>query len=114
MNQLSIDFAQAQRDRGIASSAAHAEQVIDGWSNLALEYVRLFAMRNSGTFTAEDVLEAADRDGIIKPPTDRAYGAVFRRAARLGIIARAGTGVCRKRHMSICVAWRSLVYCGAA
>lgn len=86
-----------------------AENACEGWSDLAHEFLKLYAMRTRDTFTAEQVLKAADAQGIIKPPTDRAWGQVFRTAAKHGLIRKAGTGICKKRHASICVLWASRV-----
>lgn len=104
--QLSIDFARHQRDIGMARAEAGAEDACEGWGDLALQFIRLYVAQHAGRFTAEDVVEAADEWGLIKPPSDKAWGPIFRRAAVLGIIRKDGFAVCRKRHCSPTVAWR--------
>ncbi len=106
--QLSLNLARQQADRGIALAELGAENAHEGWSELAFTYLKLYARLMGGTFTAEQVLEAADKHGLLKPPNDRAWGQVFRTAARRGIIVKAGVGVCRKRHASVCVLWRAV------
>lgn len=109
MSQLSLDFATRQRDRGIALAEQGAINARENWPELALAYLRLYATQHSERFTAEDVLESADDWGLVKPPDSRAWGQTFRKAARLGIIVKDGSGICRKRHLSVCVAWKSLI-----
>lgn len=109
MTQMTLDFARRQRDRGMGQAELGAVNACEDWPDLALSYLRLYATQHPDRFTAEDVLEAADKWGLMVPPNDRAWGPVFLRAAKQGLIRKDGTGVCRKRHLSICVAWRSVI-----
>lgn len=104
---MTLDFARRQRDRGIGLAEMGAENAEPGWTDVAFEFLKLYAMQHAEPFTAEDVLEAAAARDFIKPPNDRAWGGVFQSAARRGIIRKDGHGVCRKRHASVCVRWRS-------
>ena len=113
--QLSIDFAAAKsaRDAGMQQAAIHAERVAEGWTDLAYQFLVQFAEKNQ-TFISEDVSDASKAWGMLQPPTDRAWGSVYVRAVKAGIIKQDGAGRSRRRHASICPMWRSLVYRGLA
>jgi hypothetical protein len=58
-------------------------------------------------------VSAASKEwGMVQPPTDRAWGPVYRRALKMGVIERDGTGVSLRRHASICPRWKSRVFTG--
>ena len=116
MNQLAIDFtlAVAARDRGMTQAAEHAERAHDCWGETAMAFLERFAETHA-TFISEDVSDATRADGTFpQPPTDRAWGAIYVRAARLGLIEKVGIGRSRRRHASICPKWRSLIVKDAA
>lgn len=108
MNQLSMDFSRRECDRGMSLAELGAENAVEGWSSVALEFIRLYAMRNKGQFTAEDVIEAIPAGNILLDVNHKAFGPVFKRAANLGIIRKVGYGVCRKRHLSPTVLWMAV------
>lgn len=103
-DQLSISFAKAARDEGMQRAADHANRAIPGWGDLALQFLRLYALRHA-EFTSEQVRHAADDWGLIAPPTAKAWGQVYRRAAREGVIEKAGYAVALERHYSPCPLW---------
>lgn len=92
------------------TAADNADQRAPGWSDLALQFLRDCVLARGSlppaemAFTAEDVRRAARRCYFPDPPDARAWGAVFRRAQRDGLIKPAGMqltgndwgGVCRK------------------
>lgn len=87
MNQLALTHARAKADAGIEAAASHAERVIPAWLDLAFAFIELYASRNK-RFTGEDVVDAFNSDpkGYERPPDDRAWGSVFRRARREKVI----------------------------
>lgn len=114
-SQQILDFsaARAARDDGMARSLASAERLSNGWGDIAYAYLLIFARHNE-TFISEDVSDASKASKTFpQPPTDRAWGSVYRRAVREGVIAQDGSGRSRRRHASICPRWRSLIYVGA-
>lgn len=113
MNQLSIDFARAARDEGMQRAADHAERVTPQWLETAFAFLTTYA-RTHEKFISEDVSDASKAWGMIQPPTDRAWGSVYVRAVKSGIIVQDGAGRSRRRHASICPLWRSLIYKRAA
>lgn len=113
MQQLTLDhaLASAEADAGMKAALDHAEREVEKWGELAYLFLEQFCRRNR-TFISEDVSGASKSWGLIQPPTDRAWGAVYRRAIRSGLIAQDGTGRSLRRHHSICPRWRSLVFKG--
>ena len=94
MTQLSI-FDQptgAQlRDAGIKQALDHAEEVTPEWPELAYKFLCDYIRKHPGEFMTEDVRQAAA--GIVpEPPSLRAWGGVIVKAAKSGLIVRAGYG----------------------
>jgi len=100
--------ARTLRDQGMSRALNHVEEVIPKWGDLALAYLHKFA-RDHEYFTGEDVTEESLTWGLVQPETLKAWGPVFVRAAKLGMIERRGTGISRRRHASICPRWQSKV-----
>lgn len=114
MNQLAIDFeARAQRDAGIRKAVEHAEDFTPDWSDRAYDVMRCFVdgwrIEGRADFTGEDIRDYADRLGLPKPPHLRAWGAIFQRAAKSGLIVKTGFTTARAPHVhqSILATWRA-------
>lgn len=110
--QHDMKAARAARDSGIQQAADHAEEVHPDWGDLAYEALRLYAAgkRASGvTFTSEDVRSSIAAAGVPEPPHLRAWGSVFKRAARAGLIVKAGIVESRAAHCHCAhvAAWRA-------
>ena len=115
MNQPEFDFAAARaaRDDGIRRAAEHAEAVTPKWGDRAFEILRCFCHRPGGSgedFTSEDVRAYAKNLGLPDPPHLRAWGGVFQRAARAGLIVKTGTTTARavNVHCAIIATWRAV------
>jgi hypothetical protein len=76
---------------------------------MAYDFLVEFAKVNE-RFISEDVSDASREMNLPQPPTDRAWGTIYRKAAKSEIIAQIGTGRSRRRHASICPMWGSLVF----
>jgi hypothetical protein len=76
-------------DAAIERAVDHADAVSPLWSAMAYG-VLLAQAATSAKFTSEDVRETAEKGGLPTPPDARAWGGVFRRAARARIIRRVG------------------------
>lgn len=115
MNQLPLDFqaAKAARDRGMRQAAEHADHLDDTFADRAYDFLAHYA-RTHETFISEDATGAAAGKGITSPADQRAWGQVFRRAARDGLIERIGYGTSMRRHLSPTPLWRSLFFSGSA
>ena len=113
MIQFALDFtaARAARDEGIQRAQARADRDVPEWSEVALGCLKRFAALHA-TLTAEEVRDYAYREiGLPKPANERAWGGVFLRARKDGIIAE---GVMERAkdprvHCSYMMRWRSLV-----
>jgi hypothetical protein len=88
---VGYDDAPSATDVAIARAVTHADAVVKDWS--AMAYGALLMHASCGVkFTSEDVREAAEKSGLPSPPDHRAWGGIFRRAARAGRIRRVGFG----------------------
>lgn len=108
MMQTAIDF-EAAREAGYAgarASAEHADAVSPGWTERAYQALCAFA-RQVRSFTSFDFRCSVESQGLEKPPTDKAYGAVFQRAARAGVIRKAGYAPHPERHCSPTPIWEA-------
>lgn len=112
MSQMAIDFdapplavAVEMGRIGMQRAEEHAQAESPGFSELALEMLRHYAETRADPFTSEEVTEWASSAGV-NPPDRRAWGGVFLRAARLGVIRRS-TQTYRRRlgHGSLGVMW---------
>ena len=74
-----------------AANAAEfkAEQTDPDFGARALEFIRMFVAAQPGPVAGEDITLAARQAGI-RPLDDRAFGAVYAKATRLGYIKVAG------------------------
>ena len=108
--QLTLDhaLARAAAEIGMRMALEHAERDVQNWGDLAYLFLEQFC-RSHATFISEDVSDASKSWGLVQPHTDRAWGSVYRRAIKSGLIVQDGTGRSRRRHWSICPKWRSLI-----
>jgi hypothetical protein len=85
---MDYESAKAAADIGITRSADHADAVHDGWVDDAVESLRiaikLFPL--GAEFTIEQV--RLKIENLPKPPDLRSWGAVTRRAVKLGYVIR--------------------------
>lgn len=115
MIQQPIDFTAARkaRDEGIARAVDHADAVAPKWSDRAYDFLLAHA-RVTAQFTSYEFRQAMRLMGKPMPPTDKAFGGVFQKAARDGVIEKAGYAQHPERHCSPTPIWRSRVYAGGA
>lgn len=104
-----MGMARAARDAGMQQSLDHAEAVYEGWQDEAYRFLERYA-RSHAYFISEDVSDASKAADMNQPPTDRAWGSLYRRAAKDGLIVQDGCGRSRRRHASICPRWKSLLF----
>lgn len=113
MTQLSLDLARRSANAGMTRALNNADRQIPDWSTQAYSFLLSFA-RTHEYFISEDVSGASKGEKFPQPPTDRAWGAIYRKAQKAGIIRQDGTGISARRKASICPRWRSMIYQGAA
>lgn len=100
--QLAIDFVRARRDTGIDRAGEHAG---DAWKRRARGYLLEYLAVHSGAFLAEDMRGFAERHGFEAPPDGRAWGAVFRSAARAKLIRKVGYAPAQSSNLSPKCQW---------
>lgn len=94
---------------GIQQSATAQEARLPGWSDAALGYLRRYLSNHWSPFTVEHFREFAERYGLPVPVNGSAYGNVFQRASRDGLIRLVGyqparRGAAHKRPLRL---WKS-------
>jgi len=115
-DQATIDFAQARADRdaGMASALQHAESDCIDWPDKAYAFLADFA-RYQSHFCGYEVTAASHACPTFpQPVNERAWGGIYTRAQREGLMVKDGCGVHPKRHASICTRYRSMVFVGGA
>lgn len=116
VQQLDIEqeIARRQAEEGMGRALEHAEADSPGWGSQALAYLRQYAETHD-RFPGWFATQAADLTGAVPtPPTLKAWGSIFTKAARKGWIVKDGYGQDPHRHANPCPIWRSLIYRGAA
>lgn len=115
MNQPGFDWeaARAARDDGIRRAAQHAEDVTPKWGDRAYAVLIDYLTKPpafTDCFTSEQVREHGALLKLPDPPHLRAWGGVFQRAARAGVIVKTGTTTAKATnvHCSIIATWRKV------
>lgn len=109
MIQGEIDFGKKITEAAIQTAEVHANVVHDGWSEKAYDFLKGYAEINP-VFMAEDVRNASK--GLVpSPPTERAWGAIIRRASTEGIIMHGGYNQVKnvRAHHANASVWKSLI-----
>ena len=109
--QLTFEHQAAREagELGMRRALEHAEAEHVGWGQLALMFLAHYAQQHK-RFTSYELRKAARDWGLVMPPTDKAFGPIFQRAAREGVIHGNGYVAHPERHASPTVLWESLVY----
>lgn len=90
MSQQDLFSGEELRDKGIQQAVDHANRVEPKWSEMAYSYLKIYILIPHHTeFMAEDVRKYG-KHYIPEPPSNRAWGAIFVRAAKEGLIRRKG------------------------
>lgn len=90
-DQLSLfnHTAEQLRDRGMAMALEHAEEKFESWGDRCYELLKQYIEINNTPFMAEFFRQWTEGK-IEDPPTKRAFGSVFARAARYKLITLTG------------------------
>jgi len=105
-----MDYAQAREaaDTGMALAEDRANRQKWGWSDDALHGIEMYCLAHSDDqFLAEDVRAWCETEMAIvgAPESGKAWGAVFKRAARLGIIHHVGYAPSKSSNLSPKTLW---------
>lgn len=85
LERPAIEAARAMGTEGMRRAEARAERESPGFAAEAYTFLCSYARTHSGAFSSEDAVEIARVVGIV-PADARAWGGVFQRAARAGVI----------------------------
>lgn len=102
--QISLFESNPSRDAGIQQAIDHAEKVDPGWKFRALEMLKACPLQ---IFMTEDVRAFAYANGLSKPPTEKAWGAVTLLAVKAGLITQDGHGPVNNRR-AVAVRWKKV------
>lgn len=112
MSQLQLHFTGKERkQKGIEKALANANKTYDNWAEIAFNFLMDFASKKT-FFMAEDVRNEAEKTKKVPvPPSKRAWGGIFQRAAREGIILKNGFKQVTnpKAHQANAAVWQSLL-----
>ena len=106
-NEFNATKGQRLKNEGMQRALEHAELKDDGWGEKAYQFLTEFAKKNK-VFIAEDVRKASI--GIIPDPSDRrAWGGIYTRARKEGLIRKIGHASAKasKVHGSLVAKWAS-------
>lgn len=113
MTQASLSFVTGRhlRDAGMHTAISNAERQTTDWPTEAMRALQMYLLANPGTdFMAEDVREYAYNTlAVPYPPHCRAWGSIFQRAAREGLIRRVRIAPVKtpSSHMANASVWRA-------
>lgn len=90
--QLPLDHKAAtiRREIGMDRVAAKAQRVAPGWMDHAFVLLQRYAAQQRTPFLGEQFRAWAHARGLARPHDDRAFGPLMTRAAKAGVIVRAG------------------------
>lgn len=101
--------AESRRDVGIETAEEKANRDKVGWSEDAMHGLELYCLAHDDKeFLAEEVRDwTAEMSLVGEPENGRAWGGVFQRAARQGMIVRVGYAPSKSSNLSPKCLWRA-------
>jgi hypothetical protein len=107
-----FEHAIAAAQDGIQRAVAHAEADHHGWTERALDFLREYARKNE-RFPGFFVTAASEKDRAFpQPKNEKAWGAIYRRAAREGVIIDSGKTMKHPKRGCPATIWRSRIFKG--
>jgi len=103
---LSWIDARRKADAGMNQALDHADRVTSDWSGQAFEALLAYCEAHD-QFTAEEARAGMHALGLCLPPDGRAWGGVFKRAAKRGRIRKAGYAPRRCGNMTPTIIWET-------
>lgn len=114
MTQVNFPFVTGQdlRDAGMHTAISNADEQVPDWSTEAMRALQMYLLAYpNDEFMAEDVRNYAyDTLAVPYPPHCRAWGSIFQRAAREGLIRRVRIAPVKtpSSHMANASVWRAV------
>ncbi len=109
-----ISDARVAREHGMQQALDHAERKVDNWGDVAMAFLHGYALSHDRFAGWMVTREAELTKAVQTPPTGKAWGSIFTKAARIGIIKKDGYAQDPNRHANPCPVWKSMVYKEAA
>lgn len=107
----SPELAARMRERGMDRALTTAEAQYDAWATKAYAFLGAYA-RTHASFAGWELVRAANDSGQVPVVSGKAWGAVFVRAARAGLLEKAGFAPDPNRHNNPAPRWRSRIVPG--
>jgi hypothetical protein len=103
--ELDVERGRESRDREINRASFHAENINEGWNEKALRFIQSYPLNK---FMTEDVRLYAYQNGMEKPPSERAWGGVIKKAVKMGLLTCVGYQKVNnvKAHRTPAALWR--------
>lgn len=101
--------AERRRDLGMQRATDHADRERPNWSIRAAHALYAYCQEHKGeTFLCEDVRAWAEAKMLVStPPTAKAWGSIFKEAAKAGTVRKAGYAAAKSSNLSPKVLWRA-------
>ena len=90
MNNLDLFTASELKNAGIQLAIQHAENKHEGWADEALNHLADFVRTRRTPFMCEEVREYAEKRGLPKSPSNRAWGSIVQAAKKRQLIKHVG------------------------
>ena len=89
---MTIDYTGSElKEKGMALATGKANRADPGWSDTAEQYLRKFLILwTCKDFTGEEAQQWMLGNGLGHPDSSNAWGGVFNRAAKRGLITKTG------------------------
>jgi hypothetical protein len=89
VNQLAFALHRSVRHRKAVECTEKADSIEPKWSDRAYAFLCQFASQRDGEFLGEEVIYAS-RDAVPAAHDKRAWGSIFVKAVRRGVLKQAG------------------------
>lgn len=87
---ISSDLGRAGRDAGMQTAIEHADSIAPGWSDRAFELLVEHTRSRPPPFTSPQFRILATQRGLASPASNMAWGSIFHRARKAGLLVRDG------------------------
>lgn len=107
---MNLTQAETRRDVGMHRAVSRADRDQPQWSDDAMHALEMYCKAHpEAQFLGEQVRAWGEQLELVDPPADgRAWGAVFRKAASLGVIRRVGYAPALSSNLSAKCLWLAL------
>lgn len=92
------------KNAGIQLAIQNAELKHTGWADEALNHLTDFIRTRRTPFMCEEVREYAEKRGLPKAPSNRAWGSIVQTAKKRQLINRVGTSIVSNKKAHCCFA----------